>query len=72
MENASIDSVQKMDEKKIIKAAQVQIENQSQYSVGLNIFEELSNKYHKELKQQLKSKDTDQILVYFSYRMYPN
>lgn len=50
MENASIDSIQKMDEKKIIIAASLQNESSSQYSVGLNIFEELSHKYHRELK----------------------
>lgn len=45
-----------IEQKKIFQSTSLQTDSASSYQVGLNIFEELSYKYNKELKQQLKSK----------------
>lgn len=60
IEEASNESSQhraiKREEICLIKSASLQSDSNQQYQVGLNIFEELSNKYNRELKSHLKSK----------------
>jgi hypothetical protein len=40
---------------RLIEGAILQNDSQNSYSVGLNIAEELAHKYHRDLKQHLKS-----------------
>ena len=48
--------VDEREKRMILAGTSLQNDSSSQFSVGLNMFEELSYKYNRELKNQLKSK----------------